>query len=80
MKLTFIFFEDVNGRLRARIRELGKTKPVETVDKSKKYNIVKIFGLWNWTISQKDLLKLQTAQNGDVIEVDATKGFAGYIS
>ena len=80
MKLTFIFFKDANGRLRVRIKELGKTKPVETADKTKKYNIVKVFGLWNWTISQKDLLKLQAAKNGDVIKVDATKGFAGYIS
>lgn len=72
MQLTFKFFKDEGGRLRAHLKEFGVTKPVESKDSKKRYKILKVF--YNYIprfvltqISEYDILKLQTAKEGDVI-------------
>lgn len=71
MTLTFRFFRDQNGRLRCSCEEFGITKPVERAD-GKRYKFAKVFHCWEKPfnlISDEDLLRLQTAQEGDVIRI-----------
>lgn len=69
MKLHFKFFKDVDGRLRATCLEFGVTKPVERADHSKRYKFAKVFGLYKFNIAEQDYLRLQTAKDGDIVEV-----------
>jgi len=70
-KLTARFFRDKAGRLRCTIVELGITRPVERADGSKRYRWATVFGLYQsrtgWPVEL--YLKLQTAKEGDEIEL-----------
>jgi len=71
VKLTFKFFRDDGGRLRATLEEFNITKPVERRD-GKRYKILKVFSLppgIRCAIKTSDVYRLQTAQAGDVVEV-----------
>lgn len=65
--LTFEFYRDEKGRLRARCVEFGIRKPVESVQ-GKRYRFTKVFGMPRW-FAPADLVKLQTAVAGDRIQV-----------
>ena len=65
--LTFRFFRDPSGRLRARCQELGVTKPVESRSR-KRYKFAKVFGFYDW-FSSSDLWRLQTAGPDETIKV-----------
>ena len=81
MELTFKFFEDQSGRLRAKLYLNGiylMTKPVEKADKSKRYNIAKVFALWNFGVTKVDPLtyaKLLSAKPGDKITCKVINGY-----
>jgi len=66
-RLTFHFFRDAGGRLRARCEELGVTKPVESAS-GKRYKFCKVFGMYYW-FSSEDVWRLQTAGENDIIKV-----------
>lgn len=71
--LSFQFYRDEGGRLRCLCPELGIRKPVEKADGSKRYKFLKVMGLPLWMsrrIPQDTLLKLQNAEEGDVVEVE----------
>jgi|GEM_PF-5085633 len=73
MKLTFEFFRDENGRLRAACREFGTRFPVERRD-GKRYKFLKVAKIP--TVYKPEIgrdmqivYRLQTAKAGDVVEV-----------
>jgi len=81
MELTFEFFEDSSGRLRAKLYLNGiclMTKPVERADKSKRYNIAKVFGLWKFGVRNFDpatYVKLHSSRPGDKITCKVVNGY-----
>ncbi len=66
--LTFVFFNDEKGRLRATCKEFGRTRPVESVQ-GKRYKFPKLFGMQRW-FGPEDLVRLHTAVAGDQIQVE----------
>lgn len=69
--VTFRFFRDQEGRLRATCIEGDFTKPVESAA-GKRYQIRKIFPqVWKF-LSDADRLRLRLAGEGDVITVELT--------
>lgn len=72
-KLSFQFYRDEGGRLRCLCPELGIRKPVEKADGSKRYKFLKVMGLPLWLsqrIDKNTLLRLQTAEEGETVEVE----------
>ena len=65
--LTFEFFEDETGRLRAKCEELGLRRPVESAT-GKRYSFPKVFGMQRWFVAE-DIVRLQSAQAGDRVEI-----------
>ena len=69
--VTFRFFRDPGGRLRATCVEGDFTRPVESAV-GKRYRFRKIFSeVWKF-LSSDDRWRLQTAKQGDVITVELT--------
>lgn len=69
--LTFEFFADDEGRLRAQCEEFGRRRSVESA-KGKRYQFQKVFGMPGWFESD-DLIRLQTAEAGERIQVPVKK-------
>ena len=66
--LTFRFFQDKEGRLRAQCRPGGFTRPVES-KQGKRYRFYKVFSHISRFITDADMVKLQTAVEGDEIRI-----------
>lgn len=66
--LTFRFFRDQAGRLRAECSEAGFTRPVES-QQGKRYRIRKVFSCISKFMTDADKLRLQTAVEGDEIRI-----------
>lgn len=72
-RLTFRFFRDRGGRLRAECVELDIRKPVESKE-GHRYRFRRVFGkarIWQdyGSPDQVDMYRLQNASDGDVIHV-----------
>lgn len=67
--LTFRFFRDGGGRLRVTCVEGDFTRPMES-QQGKRYRFKKVFRSVSKFLTEADLLLLQTASEGDVIEVE----------
>lgn len=65
--ITFEFFEDEKGRLRATCLEFDIRRPVESIG-GKRYRFAKVFGMQRW-FAPADLARLQTAKAGDRVQV-----------
>lgn len=66
--LTFRFFRDAQGRLRAKCPEGGFTRPVES-QHGKRYRIRRVFSHVSKFMTADDVLRLQTAVEGDEIKI-----------